>query len=346
MYGVLDHPRYWHLKEVMWPVFVEDSDGESKALTQEDVEEKKEPRFRYRGVRVFLTYPRCDLTVQELRDGLSTTLAGLDAPLAIIGYLAARERHQDGTPHLHALLHFERRLDTSDVRLFDVKGHHPNVKPARAYKNIIKYIKKGGDWVGDGTLAATPSIIELAEQGRVNEAIQEFKSRYEQRFILQRNTVISNLHQICIDNQRNAPPAYDLEEFKLPSSVEAWRHNSANSLTLVLWGPGGTGKTSLARALLPDAFVTNSIEQLVSYSAWEGGVIIDDHDFSSWNAVQITQLVDRQLYRTIRIRYTNILIPPRTPMIVCTNEPDVFMADLNGAISRRCIIVHVPNKLY
>ena len=139
-------------------------------------EEKKQAPFRFRGVRVFLTYPQCDLDGETLRTHILRSLESLDPPNGIQGYLACKEEHKDGSPHCHALVHFERRLDTSDVRFFDAGGFHPNIKPARAYKNIISYIKKDGNWIADGTLSATPSVIQLAEEGRVNEAIQQFRS--------------------------------------------------------------------------------------------------------------------------------------------------------------------------
>lgn len=110
-----------------------------------------------------LTYAQCDsLDPFEVSDRLSTLGAE-----CIIG----REHHEDGGIHLHAFFIFERVFESTNVRIFDVGGYHPNVSndygtPTAAYDYAIK----DGDVVAGG--AERPSSVELGtSSGKWHEII-------------------------------------------------------------------------------------------------------------------------------------------------------------------------------
>lgn len=90
-----------------------------------------------------LTYSQCgDLDGWKVSDLLSDLGAE-----CIVG----REHHTDGGIHLHAFFMFEPRLRTSNHRIFDVDGVHPNLRvgysnPATGYDYAIK----DGDVVAGG----------------------------------------------------------------------------------------------------------------------------------------------------------------------------------------------------
>jgi len=91
--------------------------------------------FAFDGVHVFLTYPQCTLERTELRD----FLRGLSPECE---YLIARELHDDGSPHLHAYVHFGGRKRFADARAFDVGGFHPNIQKPRSARSVIAYCRK------------------------------------------------------------------------------------------------------------------------------------------------------------------------------------------------------------
>jgi len=96
----------------------------------------REPRtFAFDGVHVFLTYPQCPLEREQLRDIL---LERTNASK----YLVARELHSDGNYHLHAYLHFGRRLRLAGANVFDVEGYHPNIQRPRSPGSVIAYCCK------------------------------------------------------------------------------------------------------------------------------------------------------------------------------------------------------------
>ncbi len=64
--------------------------------------------------------------------------------------VVAEEKHADGTPHLHAYVHYTQKLTTRDARFFDYKEHHPNVQQAQSPAAVQKYITKDGDYIERG----------------------------------------------------------------------------------------------------------------------------------------------------------------------------------------------------
>lgn len=106
-------------------------------------EENKEKGFRFCAARVFLTYPKCNLEKEELVEFLRTKCKAER-------WIVAREKHLDGSLHLHAFAFLEKELDTRDVRFFDLKDHHPNIKNGemkRDWKKAVYYCMKAGDYV-------------------------------------------------------------------------------------------------------------------------------------------------------------------------------------------------------
>lgn len=104
------------------------------------------PKFRIQAKNLFLTYPKCGEPKGDLLDHLKTF--GPD-----VGYgVVARELHEDGSYHLHALVCFRTKYSTRDQRSFDWRGHHPNVQPARVVLDVANYVRKDKDFIEYGTL--------------------------------------------------------------------------------------------------------------------------------------------------------------------------------------------------
>lgn len=100
-------------------------------------------RYRLQAKQVFLTYPQCGVSKEELADHLM----GLRETVRLV---VAQEKHEDGSPHLHAYVNFREKLRTTDSRFFDYQGHHPNVQPAQSPAAVVKYVQKDGDFIQRG----------------------------------------------------------------------------------------------------------------------------------------------------------------------------------------------------
>lgn len=99
--------------------------------------------WRFQARYALLTYAQCgDLDPWQIVDHLS----GLGAE-CIIG----REHHADEGLHLHCFVDFGQKYRSSDNRLFDVDGRHPNILGARKTpEKMFDYATKEGDIVAGG----------------------------------------------------------------------------------------------------------------------------------------------------------------------------------------------------
>lgn len=98
---------------------------------------------RFQSKKYLLTYPKCTLTKEEVSKALQDQHD-------LKTFTIARELHQDGTPHIHAVIILSSSPNTTNMRLFDIDGFHPNIKTLPTNADVtraIKYIKKDGDYI-------------------------------------------------------------------------------------------------------------------------------------------------------------------------------------------------------
>nr|AFD63083.1 RepA protein [Tobacco yellow dwarf virus-A] len=107
---------------------------------------QKTKSFRLQTKYVFLTYPRCSSSAENLRDFLWDKLSRF----AIFFIAIATELHQDGTPHLHCLIQLDKRSNIRDPSFFDLEGNHPNIQPAKNSEQVLEYISKDGNVITKG----------------------------------------------------------------------------------------------------------------------------------------------------------------------------------------------------
>lgn len=109
--------------------------------------------FNFHAKYVLLTYAQ-----SEDLDGFAVSdhLSSLGAECIV-----ARESHADSGVHLHAFVDFGRRFRSSDARIFDVNGFHPNVSVSRGTpQKGYDYAIKDGDIIAGG--------LERPNGGRVS----------------------------------------------------------------------------------------------------------------------------------------------------------------------------------
>lgn len=107
---------------------------------------------RLQGKKFLLTYPQCSLTKEALSSFLRDHFE-------VKAFTIARELHQDGTPHLHAAIILECSPNSSNMRLFDFDGHHPNIKTLKTksdFDRASKYCQKDGDYITNVEKSLTP----------------------------------------------------------------------------------------------------------------------------------------------------------------------------------------------
>lgn len=115
--------------------------------------------YRLAGKNLFLTWPQNDATKEHVLEQL-LEMFGDKVEFAIV----AKERHQDGEPHLHAVLALKRRVDwvvRVGHRLDQVTGKRGNYQAARSLLDVVKYVSKDGDFIEHGVDVAT--FLEAAK---------------------------------------------------------------------------------------------------------------------------------------------------------------------------------------
>ena len=126
----------------------------------------------------FLTYPKCPLTKEEALTILETN--GLPK---IEEYVICEEKHEDGSPHLHAFIKLEKKRSFSSVsKKFDLLKYHGHYEPAKSWKAVAEYVKKDGNYISNLNLDAAEKKhakkiqytdferdpLELLEEGKLN----------------------------------------------------------------------------------------------------------------------------------------------------------------------------------
>jgi len=311
--------------------------------------------FRLQATKLFLTYAQCPLEPAKALGLLQTIVTATS-------WIVARELHKDGHPHLHCFLELSRKLETRNARLFDLvdtehpKPFHGKYESCRSPESVIGYCMKETD---DFITNLDESTIDkarkkyLARQNRTqNEYLQAMTimretgdlpaallviqgtKRGARDLVLQGDSIMRNL--------RNLKPRLMNIEFAL-DRFPGWSIVWDKSKTLILSGPPNTGKTALAKALLPNALFVTHMDQLRQYSPENlTGIIFDEGSFKHMPREAQIHLTDVAEDRTVHCRYAPAFLPAGTPRIISTNAPPVdILLWADFAIRRRCQYVSV-----
>lgn len=92
-----------------------------------------------------LTYPKCEVPKEEML----THLLNLDPTPCYV--CVAKELHEDGSPHLHALIVFEKKIEKKNAQTWLNYGSNVcNIQSARSSAKCYDYVRKDGDFVEHG----------------------------------------------------------------------------------------------------------------------------------------------------------------------------------------------------
>lgn len=190
--------------------------------------------FRWQGKHVFLTYPHCDASKDELLHYWTTHEWTLSFGVV------SREAHADGTWHLHALLGFDAKHHTRNSRAFDLhhagRVYHPNIAPARTIADIGRiatYVRKHGDYVDYGSIPTKSSrwgdVLRSDNRDEFLRMVQE---------VAPRDYVLSYDRIVAFADNHYAPPRVEvtsrsISDFNEPVVLKNWREQVSYAFNMV-----------------------------------------------------------------------------------------------------------------
>lgn len=204
--------------------------------------------FRFNAKTAFLTYPQCDAPKEELLEHLKTL------PVPPVYVIVSRELHEDGQPHLHAVVCWNTKVNR-DGSMFTFGAFNGNIQPARSVIKCIDYVKKDGDYIEYGVSpdkkAAWTDVFQATTKKEFWEKMVDLSPK-DVVLNLERLEYFANKKFKSVDGTRDQPE--DLSDWVLPRSLTDWLTNEfagthKRRKSLVLIGRSRLGKTEWARSL-------------------------------------------------------------------------------------------------
>lgn len=314
---------------------------------------KSRHNFRLSAFHLFLTYPFHEHLSKKV------ILEELKKKLQIQWIIISFEG--ESYKHFHILIKCKKRTNIKDPRSLDILGVHGNYKPAKNIKKAIIYICKENDVFAEGIDIQAfldknieqvfdeinyldtmrEKLVFLFEKGITIPHIIKKGSLSLRSYVLDNLSKTQRLYSIfhTIINRRIEIPIDQIH--KIPEEVLDWDRKKH---TLILAGPTGIGKTTLAKALLPNGLLVRHLDKLKDLSALNEGFIIDDINLrEKLSREETINLLDIENDTQVNIKHSFAEIPAYTPRIITTNH---FTLDLlipndeYGAIKRRVKFIY------
>lgn len=240
---------------------------------------------------------------------------------------------QDATPyaHTHVAVLFKKKLDSTDVALFDIDGIHPNAKNRRSLP-WIKYLfdkYHKGHKVKKATLKkyfVEPVKLwqdepeDWSSHRILLRAVAEAPNAMDAFEIADVSVKsIGDVLSVRRECQRKRKHAHEWDEDcdKARFKTIEWDRETA----LVLLGPSQCGKTSWACAQFKNPVMVGELNELRGMS-WDGvdGIVFDEADFANFKRKTQIFMLDMKYTRTIKVADYTVTIPKGMPRIFCNNQ--------------------------
>jgi len=232
-------------------------------------------KLRINAKNLFLTWPKNDSDSADVMNKIVEQFT-----MEAISYVCvSEEKHEDGTPHLHAVVCLKDKTDIKDaIPILDrIGGKHGNYQTARKVLDVIKYVKKGGAFVEKGECpeSKTEKITSLVAKALQNGLSLEQVDEMDPGFFLKNQRQIKEYLTFQQQKKRKLITRPPLQLSRWSTLFEIGYPREHKQKQYWIYGPPNTGKTTLALDLMTEGFKGFQIPENGDFSAYD-----DAYDFA------------------------------------------------------------------
>lgn len=255
--------------------------------------------------------------------------------------LICRELHKDGTPHIHALIVFTKKVDIKDQHYFDIQSYHPNIQTVKHLKKSINYIKKDGNFIEEGDILEHEARSrELPPFDKSMSRLQWFTICFEHKLPYQYALEFWNLNTT---SDINTITTVDKDTLKYVTSplLKIMIPKNDHLKSYVIVGPSGCGKTTWAKyhCEKPCLWISHMDDLRKFRPGFHQSLVFDDMKFTHLDPVLQIPILDRYDQRSLHLRYTTASIPAGIPKYFTCNE--IPFSNTLPQISRRMTLINL-----
>jgi len=266
----------------------------------------------------------------------------------VIDYALSNEKHQDGSAHINVYIELDKRIDTKNIKLFDIrwegKLYQPNILKSRCKTACVEYILKN---ITDFNSPAAIVSKQLKKTLTIHENKIKILSYHETLIALARNNRVEEAMQLIEEIEpwriisshaslRKSLSALQTTKLQVNKFIdcssevmtirEQLKKAHAEFVTPMLVGATKTDKTHLMLDLITNTLklkplVVNNIDSIRYFdSSKHNAVFFDDCDFSSFkNEEMLSKLFDCESVTTFDVKHGSVRIPACTARFICSN---------------------------
>lgn len=282
--------------------------------------------FRLDGSQFFCTWPRTG----EAWDS-DEFFKWLEEQWGLVWCRLANESHKDGEPHVHAAFKLRRRLQSTNCRVFDYKGHHGHYEVLRSPAAAAKYFEKESfvDYGRlPGTIGKNPAVRECIAIADGDE-LEYFTKCAEVRLPY---PYACHFRKLLKKSDHTIEEDYEADITRERFDVCIQTFEEGKSTCII--GPTGCGKTSWAKRVAPKpALWVRHMDTLGAFrKGYHKSIIFDDMSFLHLPRETQLYVADTSDENQIHIRYGRAILPAGVTRIFTANYQP-FVDDV--AINRR-----------
>ena len=248
-------------------------------------------------------------------------------------YIIGKELHESGKVHWHVYVKYDSIIDSTDVRLFDLLGVHPNIVDGAPGKGWQAYCVKDKDFVSN-FYQNDPYKIAV-DMDNPDEALNYLWEKQPRNMLERGHLIEQNLRKrkhIPVPQKRYFGPFP--EEFYPPYDWDLKTHS------ILIVGPSGMGKTQFGRYFLGDCdYIKGTLEPL-KQCVFDKPLLFDEITMLDLDPEQSKEITDVENGGSIKMRFKNTQIPPGVPRIFIHNIEYPFRNPSNAVYGRR-VLTHV-----